>query len=226
MKILIADDEKELVNALSAILKRNNYSVDSAYNGKDALDYILYGNYDAIILDVMMPKLDGYGVLEKIRNKGITTPVLMLTAKGEIDSKVKGLDLGADDYLLKPFEIKELLARLRVLIRRNSSSASNILVYNNLSLDLSTYCLSAHGKSIRLSNKEFQIMELLLAKPGKLVSTETILEKVWNYDADIELNVVWVFISGLRKKIASLDDTVVLKSNRGTGYSLELKENA
>ncbi len=226
MKILIADDEKELVNALSAILKRNNYSVDAAYNGKDALDYILYGNYDAIILDVMMPKLDGYGVLEKIRNKGITTPVLMLTAKGEIDSKVKGLDLGADDYLLKPFEIKELLARLRVLIRRNSSSASNILVYNNLSLDLSTYCLSAHGKSIRLSNKEFQIMELLLAKPGKLVSTETILEKVWNYDADIELNVVWVFISGLRKKIASLDDTVVLKSNRGTGYSLELKENA
>ncbi len=226
MKILIADDEKELVNALSAILKRNNYSVDAAYNGKDALDYILYGNYDAIILDVMMPKLDGYSVLEKIRNKGITTPVLMLTAKGEIDAKVKGLDLGADDYLLKPFEIKELLARLRVLIRRNSSSASNVLVYNNLSLDLSTYCLSANGKSIRLSNKEFQIMELLLAKPGKLVSTETILEKVWNYDADIELNVVWVFISGLRKKIASLDETIVLKSNRGTGYSLEQIENA
>lgn len=226
MKILIADDEKELVNALSAILKRNNYSVDAAYNGKDALDYILFGNYDAIILDVMMPKLDGYKVLEKIRNKGIKTPVLMLTAKGEIDAKVKGLDLGADDYLLKPFEIKELLARLRVLIRRNSSSASNVLVYGNLSLDLSTFCLSAHGKSIRLSNKEFQIMELLLSKPGKLVSTETILEKVWNYDADIELNVVWVFISGLRKKIASLDDTIALKSNRGTGYSLEQKENA
>lgn len=222
MKVLVADDEKELVNALCAILKKNNYTVDSVYNGQDALDYILFGNYDAVILDIMMPELDGYQVLEKVREKGIKTPVLILTAKGEIDFRVKGLDLGADDYLPKPFEIKELLARLRAIIRRNSTNASNKLIFHGLTLDLASYTLSANGKSIKLANKEFQIMELFMSRPEKLISTESIVSKVWDYDTDVELNVVWVFISGLRKKIAGLDKNIVLKSNRGIGYSLEI----
>lgn len=222
MKVLVADDEKELVNALCAILKKNNYTVDSVYNGQDALDYILFGNYDAVILDIMMPELDGYQVLEKVREKGIKTPVLILTAKGEIDFRVKGLDLGADDYLPKPFEIKELLARLRAIIRRNNTNASNKLIFHGLTLDLASYTLSANGKSIKLANKEFQIMELFMSRPEKLISTESIVSKVWDYDTDVELNVVWVFISGLRKKIAGLDKNIVLKSNRGIGYSLEI----
>lgn len=225
MKILIADDEKDLTEVLSAILKRNNYSVDIVYNGQDALDFLKYGNYDAVILDVMMDKLNGFEVLDAMRKNGINTPVLMLSARSELDDRVKGLDLGADDYLPKPFDAKELLARLRVIIRRNSESASNILTFGDLNLDLSSYFLFSGEKNIRLSNKEFQIMELLLLKKGKVISTETIMSKVWDYDDDIELNVVWVFISGLRKKIASITDSVELKSNRGIGYSLELKQN-
>lgn len=223
MKILIADDEIDLTNVLSTILKKDNYTVDIVHDGKEALDYLKFGNYDALILDVMMPIIDGYTVLKKMRENNIKTPVLMLTAKSETDDKVYGLDLGADDYLAKPFDVKELLARLRVLIRRNNSQASNILSFEDIKLDLSSFTLSNNEKSINLTNKEFQIMELLMSKPGKIVSPEIILNKVWAFDAEVDLPIIWVFISNLRKKIQQLSSTVELKSNRGAGYYLAKK---
>lgn len=223
MKVLIADDEKELTNALSAILKHNNYSVDCVYNGEDALYYIENGTYDALILDVMMPKVDGYKVLETLRKAGNTTPIMMLTAKSDIDDKVKGLDLGADDYLPKPFEVKELLARLRVILRRNSSTTTNVLTLGNLSLDISTYEIFVGDSRVKLSNKEFQIIELLMLKPGNVISTERIMDKAWDYDTEAELNVVWVFISGLRKTLAQINANVEIRSNRGVGYTIEIK---
>ena len=223
MKVLIADDEKELTNALSAILKHNNYSVDCVYNGEDALYYIENGTYDALILDVIMPKVYGYKVLETLRKAGNTTPIMMLTAKSDIDDKVKGLDLGADDYLPKPFEVKELLARLRVILRRNSSTTTNVLTLGNLSLDISTYEIFVGDSRVKLSNKEFQIIELLMLKPGNVISTERIMDKAWDYDTEAELNVVWVFISGLRKKLAQINANVEIRSNRGVGYTIEIK---
>lgn len=223
MRILLCEDEPELSNALFAILKGNNYSVDAVYNGLDAVAYIESKIYDAVILDIMMPKLDGISVLKEIRSKGNNVPVIMLTAKSEIDDKVKGLDLGADDYLTKPFETKELLARLRSITRRQSNILDNILSFGDINLNTSTFELVKGENSIKLIGKEYQILEMLMRNPSKLISVENFMDKIWGYDSDADTNVVWVFISNLRKKLASLNSNVQIKVTRNLGYSLEVK---
>jgi two-component system, OmpR family, response regulator ArlR len=224
MRILLAEDEKELSNALVAILKHNNYSVDAVYDGADALDYGLSENYDIIILDIMMPKMNGLDVLVKLRESGIHTPILMLTAKTEIQDRITGLDKGADDYLGKPFAMGELLARVRAMSRRKSEFTPNILEIGNIRLNKETYELSNEISSLRLANKEFQMLEMLMTNPKRLISTEQFMERIWGYDAETEMNVVWVYISYLRKKLNSLDATIKINAVRGVGYSLEESE--
>lgn len=221
MRLLLAEDERELSTALVAILHHSNYSVDAVSNGQDALDYLQTGLYDGAILDIMMPKMDGITVLQTIRAQGNSTPVLLLTAKSEIDDRVAGLDSGADDYLTKPFAAKELLARIRAMTRRQTELTSSILVFENLRLNRATYELSSEKAVFRLSNKEFQIMEMLMTNPGQIIPTERFMEKIWGYDSDTEVNVVWVYLSHLRKKLISLEATVQIKAMRNIGYSLE-----
>lgn len=221
MRLLLAEDEKDLSKALVTILEHNHYSVDAVYDGKEALEYLAGGNYDGVILDIMMPEIDGIRVLKTIRGNGNSVPVLMLTAKTEIDDRVLGLDCGADDYLGKPFHAKELLARIRSVIRRRTESTSAILQMGNISLNCSNFELGSPHGSIRLSNKEFQMMELLLANPGQLISTERFMEKIWGYDSDAEINVVWVYLSYLRKKLVQLEADIKIKATRNLGYSLE-----
>lgn len=223
MRLLLAEDEHELSNALVTVLKHNNYSVDAVYNGQDALDYLESGNYDGAILDIMMPKMDGLTVLKTIRLHGNPVPVLLLTAKSEIDDRVMGLDCGADDYLTKPFSMKELLARIRAMTRRKTDTTDSVLRFGDIELDRSTYQLSRKTDSIRLANKEYQMLEMLMINPGQIISTEQFMDKIWGYDSDAELNVVWVYISYLRKKLSSLDSTIQIKATRGLGYSLEEK---
>lgn len=221
MRLLLAEDEKSLSKAMITILKKNNYSVDAVYNGEDALIYLEAGNYDGVILDIMMPKLDGISVLKKLRAQGNTIPILMLTAKSEVDDKVLGLDSGANDYLTKPFDTKELLARIRAMTRNQTVHLDSQIKFGNITLDSSTYELSSCGGSFRLANKEFQMMELLISNPHCLVSSERFLEKVWGYDSEVETNVVWVYISYLRKKLLALHANVQIKAQRNSGYSLE-----
>ena len=221
MRLLLAEDEQDLSKALCAILKHNNYSVDAVYDGQDALDYGLSENYDGIILDIMMPKKNGIEVLTELRKSGVDTPVLILTAKGEVDDKILGLDSGADDYLTKPFAMGELLARIRALTRRKADFTPNLLSSGNLSLNRETFELSVEDESIRLGNKEFQMMEMLMSNPGRLISTEQFMEKIWGYETEAEINVVWVYISYLRKKLASLKASLEIKAVRGVGYTLE-----
>lgn len=221
MRLLLAEDERELSNALVAILKRNNYSVDAVYDGEEALDYLETNNYDGVILDIMMPKADGITVLQKIRKRGNRVPVLILTAKSDIDDKVLGLDSGADDYLSKPFAAKELLARIRSITRRQAEASSSILQMGNLSLDCANFELRSPNGTLRLQNKEFQMLELLMRNPGQLISTEHFMEKIWGYDSEAEINVVWVGISGLRKKLLKLGADIQIKAARNQGYSLE-----
>lgn len=224
MKLLLAEDEKDLSHALLTILTRSNYSVDAVYDGTEALEYLASGHYDALILDIMMPKTDGLTVLRKLRAQGNPIPVLLLTAKSEIDDKVTGLDAGANDYLTKPFAAKELLARIRAMTRGQSNAMDSALRVGNLQLDLATFELSSPTGSFRLANKEFQMMELMMANPKNLIPTERFLEKIWGYDSDAELNVVWVYISYLRKKLASLQANVQIKASRNAGYSLEERD--
>jgi Response regulators consisting of a CheY-like receiver domain and a winged-helix DNA-binding domain len=221
MRLLLAEDEKILSDALVEILTHSGYSVDAVYDGQDAQDYLENGNYDGAILDIMMPKQDGLTVLKNIRAGGLTLPVLMLTAKSEIDDRVAGLDSGADDYLTKPFASKDLLARIRSMTRRQPELQDAVLQFATLSLDRAGFVLSGPEGSSRLSNKEFQIMEMLMGNPGHVIPTERFMEKVWGYDSEAEVNVVWVYISGLRKKIAQLGAGVQIKAARGVGYSLE-----
>lgn len=220
MRILLADDEVSLTKALVHILEKNNFSAEAVYNGEDALAYLESGCYDAAILDVMMPKMDGIEVLKKLREKGITTPVLMLTAKSEIDDKVEGLDSGANDYLTKPFDTRELLARLRVLTRANQVPDTK-LIFGNITLDRANFTLSSPSGNFRLANKEFQMMELFMSNPQNLLSTERLMEKVWGYESNSEINVIWVYMSYLRKKLLSLNADIQIKSYRNSGYALE-----
>ena len=220
MRLLLAEDEKELSNALTAILKHNNYSVDAVYDGLDALEYLESQNYDGVILDIMMPKMDGITVLKTIRRQGSVVPVIMLTAKSEIDDRVLGLDCGANDYLTKPFAAKELLARIRAMTRQPGAGDS-MLSCGNITLNRATGELSSPTGAFRLANKEFQMMELLLTNPKHLISTEHFMEKIWGYDSDSEINVVWVYISYLRKKLTALGANVQIKAARNLGYSLE-----
>ena len=222
MRILLAEDEKSMSRALCAILTKNNYSVEAVYDGQDALDYLLGGEYDCAILDVMMPKMDGFTVLQKIRGKGITIPVMMLTAKSEVDDKVEGLDLGANDYLTKPFESRELLARLRAITRNTTTAPDNTLRFGNIDLNRSTFELSGPQGSVRLAAKEYQMMEYLMANPGALISTDRFMEKVWGLDSDADINVVWTNLSYLRRKLSSIGANVKIKAARNAGYSLEI----
>lgn len=221
MRILLAEDERELSDALVAILKHNNYSVDAVYNGEDVLAYLQADNYDGAVLDIMMPKMDGITVLKKIRAEGNKVPVLILTAKSDVDDRVLGLDSGADDYLGKPFSAKELLARIRSVTRRNTEAVSSVLSFGNLSLDGTSALLSGPSGSCRLPNKEFQMMELLITNPRQIISTERFMEKIWGYDSEAEIGVVWVYISYLRKRLISLNTNVKIKAARGQGYYLE-----
>lgn len=225
MRLLLAEDEKALSKALTTILKHNHYSVDAVYNGQDALDYLETDIYDGVILDIMMPKVDGITVLKKIRAAGNRVPVLMLTARSEIDDRVLGLDCGADDYLTKPFAAKELLARIRVMTRRQMETVDTVLSFEDISLNRATFELASGEASLRLANKEFQMMELLLERPGQVISTERFMEKIWGYDSDAELNVVWVYISYLRKKLNKLNAGVQIKVVRNAGYLLEVSHD-
>ena len=221
MRLLVADDEIEMANALVAILKHSNYTVDAVYNGTDALDYALTGDYDGILLDVMMPGLDGMEVLKKLREQGISTPVLFLTAKTEVDDRIKGLDLGADDYIPKPFDMGEMLARVRAMLRRKSEFTQANLTCGNLTLDRASCEMITEGhEKIRLSGREFQMLEMLMTSPGRIISVDTFMERIWA-DGDADVNVVWVYISNLRKKLTSLEATCEIKASRGLGYSIK-----
>lgn len=224
MRILLAEDERSLSRAVVVLLEKNNYSADAVYDGAEALEYLAAENYDAVILDIMMPKMDGLTVLRKLRERGSHVPVLMLTAKSEVEDKVAGLDTGANDYLTKPFATAELLARIRVMTRTQNTQTDSRLSFGNVVLDQTTFELSAPGGSIRLANKEYQMIELLMRNPRQVIPTERFLEKIWGYDSDVEINVVWVYISYLRKKLAALHANVQIKATRNTGYSLEEKQ--
>lgn len=221
MRILLAEDEVSLAKAIVKILESNHYAADAVHNGMDALSYLETGAYDLAILDVMMPKMDGITVLKKIRDQGNHIPVILLTAKSEIDDKVLGLDSGANDYITKPFNAKELLARIRVLTR-GKNQIDTRLQFGNITLDRAIFTLSSPTGSYRLANKEYQMMELLMTNPNFLVSSERLMEKIWGYENDAEINVVWVYISYLRKKLTALQANVQIKSSRNAGYSLEV----
>lgn len=226
MRLLLAEDEKELSDALVAILTHAQYAVDAVYNGRDALEYIEVGEYDGAILDVMMPEMDGFTVLKKLREQGNDIPVLILTARSEIDDRVYGLDAGADDYLTKPFAMKELLARVRSITRRVTEAVSSEYKFGNVVLDSATYVLTTPGASEHLPGKEYQLMELFLANPHQVISTERIMERVWGYETETEINVVWVTISGLRKRLAAMGADIEIRAKRGQGYYLEEKKDA
>lgn len=221
MRLLLAEDEAALSKALTAILERNNYSVDSVCDGQAALEYLESDNYDGVILDIMMPKIDGITVLRKLRQKGSLVPVLLLTAKSEVDDKVLGLDAGANDYLTKPFHSRELLARIRAMTRTQTAHPDSQLQMGNVVLNRASFELSTTSGSYRLANKEFQMMEMLMSNPKCLISSERFMEKIWGYDSEAEINVVWVYISYLRKKLAALHATIHIKASRNAGYSLE-----
>lgn len=223
MRLLLAEDELALSRAITAILKKNNYEVDAVYDGEAALDWLAANNYDGAILDIMMPKLDGISVLKRVRAGGSSLPILILTAKSEVDDKVIGLDAGANDYLTKPFAAKELLARIRAMTRAQSAQNSSEMRMGNIRLNRATFELSSPTDSFRLANKEFQMMELLLNNPRHLISTEQFMERIWGQDSDAEINVVWVYISYLRKKLAALGADIQIKATRNAGYSLEEK---
>lgn len=220
MRILVAEDEYSLARAIVRILERSKYSADAVHNGEDALKYLESDNYDAMILDLMLPKLDGITVLRKLREQGSQIPVLILSARTEVEDKVLGLDSGANDYLTKPFDTRELLARIRAITRSQSTNSSRITV-GNITLDRATFELSSPTGSFRLANKEFQMLEILMSNPNHLVSTNRFLERIWGYDSDTGLNVVWVYISYLRKKLTALEANIQIKATRNAGYSLE-----
>ena len=223
MRLLLVEDERELSAALQAVLKRNHYEVDAVYDGGEAYDYLQTGNYDGFILDVMMPVMDGFTLLKKIRNERNNVPVLMLTARAEVDDRVQGLDLGADDYLTKPFAMKELLARIRSITRRVTEAESSSLQLGNVVLDLSVFTLEVEGNKERLPNKEFQMLQMFLANPSQIISTERFMEKIWGFDSDADIQVVWVYISYLRKRLKAMGANVVIRAKRNQGYFVEVE---
>lgn len=221
MRLLFAEDEKSLSRAITAILKKNHYEVDAVYDGEEALAYLECGTYDGAILDIMMPKKDGLTVLKEIRRQGINTPVLMLTANAEIDDRVLGLDSGANDYLTKPFAAPELLARIRAMTRTQMTQNTSSLSFGNLSLNQTSFELSSPSGSYQLTNKEFQLLELLMANPGQVISSDRLFEKIWGYESDADPSVIWVYISYLRKKLTALNASVRIRAIRNAGYRLE-----
>lgn len=220
MKLLLAEDELSLSRAIIKILEKNNYTAEAVYNGEDALKYLESGNFDAAIIDIMMPKIDGIEVIQRIRAFGNSIPILVLTAKAEVEDKVLGLDSGANDYLTKPFDTRELLARIRAITRTGQAVTSKLST-GNITLDRATFELSSPSGSFRLTNKEFQMLEMLMSNPKNLISTERFMEKIWGYDSETEISVVWVYISYLRKKLSALQANIQIKAARNAGYSLE-----
>lgn len=224
MRILIADDEQGIAKALKVILEKNKFAVDAVFNGTDALDYIMSTPYDAIVLDIMMPGLDGLTVLKRAREAGIKTPVMLLTAKSEISDRVAGLECGADDYLPKPFATAEFVARVRALTRRSESYTHSVITVGTTQLDSGRYELRCGDKSAALSNKEYQLMELFMRSPRRVFSTEHIMELIWGFDAEAETDVIWTYISFLRKKLRQIDSDAEIKTIRGAGYALDTRE--
>nr|WP_302170093.1 response regulator transcription factor [uncultured Romboutsia sp.] len=222
MKLLLVEDEKQLSEALQQILIKNKYTVDAVYNGDEGLDYALTGVYDVIILDIMLPKLNGIEILKMIRKRKISTPVILLTAKGSVEDRILGLDSGADDYLPKPFSPDELLARLRALTRRNGDFINeNILEFSDIKLNLSTYDMEVNDNSITLTQKEFEILKYFMQRPKLVVSKDDLITKLWGVDSDIEHNNIEVYISFLRKKLAYVESNVKITTIRRVGYRLE-----
>lgn len=221
MKLLIAEDEQDLAEALTAFFEKNQFTVDAVPDGQEAYTYASSGGYDAVILDVMMPKLNGVEVLRRLRAEGFFAPVMMLTAKAEKDDRVEGFDAGADDYLPKPFAPDELLSRVRALLRRAGAYTPTVLRFVGLTLDCSAGLLSCGTESVRLSGREFQVMELLMRSPRQLFSADKIMERVWGWDSDAEISVVWVHISNLRKKMKAIGSSASVRAVRGMGYLLE-----
>lgn len=216
-----AEDEKSLSKAIAAILEKNHFSVDTVYNGDDALSRLESGNYDGAILDIMMPGTDGITVLKKVRESGNKIPILLLTAKSDVEDKVLGLDSGANDYLTKPFAARELLARIQAMLRSQSAHTDSRLRVGNVVLDTAAFELTSPSGSFRLANKEFQMIELLMRNPGQLISPEHFMERIWGYDSDTEISVIWVYISYLRKKLTALRADVQIRAVRNAGYVLE-----
>ena len=221
MRLLIAEDELDLAEVLTVFFEKNHFAVDTVNNGFDAYEYAVSGAYDAVILDVMMPKMNGIEVLQKLRAEGVNTPIMMLTAKGEKDDRIAGFNAGADDYLPKPFDPDELISRVRAMLRRSEAYRPTVLTFGDLTLDPASGVLTCGRESVRLGGREFQIMELFMRNPGQVFSAERIMEKVWGWDNEAEINVVWVNISNLRKKMKALGSTAALAVNRGLGYILE-----
>ena len=224
MRILLAEDEPDLREITIKRLRAAGFGADGCPDGEEALYYLEHTEYDVAILDIMMPKIDGITVLQEIRKKGNLIPVLLLTAKSEVDDKVVGLDAGANDYLTKPFNSRELLARIRAMTRTQTVQGNSQLKVGNITLDRATYELSSPSGSYRLANKEFQMMEMLMSNPKNIISAERFMEKIWGYDSEAEINVVWVYISYLRKKLAALHADIQIKALRNAGYTLEEKE--
>lgn len=222
MRLLIAEDELEISKVLKMVLEQQKYAVDVVDNGADALDYILDGDYDGVILDLMMPRMDGIEVLRRLRAEENTTPVLVLTARSEVSDRVEGLDAGADDFLPKPFAITELLARVRAMLRRRANYVPNVLKLGNLSLDCGRYQLYTGGeRRVQLSGKEFQLMEYLMRNPKRIFSTQELMERIWGWNSEAEINVVWTNIAYLRRKLRELNATAEIRSVRGAGYCME-----
>ena len=225
MRLLIAEDDRDISKALVMILEKNNYSVDSVFNGKEAYEYAVSDNYDGIILDIMMPELDGIEVLTKLRSERISTPILLLTAKAEVDDRVAGLDAGADDYLAKPFAISELLARLRAMLRRKGEFQPDILEFKSVTLNKATYELGYNDKYVRLASREFQMLEMLMKMSGQVIPTEQFMDKIWGCDSEVEVSIVWVYISNLRKKFATIQAPIEIHAIRGVGYCMGAKDD-
>ena len=221
MKILFADDDRELCRAARALLEHEGYEVETACNGADALELALTGDFDGMILDWMMPEMSGIEVLRELRREGAATPCLMLTARSEVEDRVAGLDSGADDYLSKPFNTAELLARLRAIIRRHEVYAPDLLVFGDLTLDRGCMELRCGQASRKLGNKAFRLMEMLMENPRRIFTIDQVINRVWGWDNDTELNLLWVTVSQLRKKMAELGSSAEIRAVRGVGYSLE-----
>jgi len=221
MKILLAEDEVDLNNVVTRYLKKNGYSVDSVLDGEEALDYLEYGEYDLVILDIMMPKVDGFEVIKKLRNKGNHTSVLMLTARDSADDKVKGLDLGADDYIVKPFDFNELMARIRAVVRRKYGNSSNRLVIGDLILDTSEKSVTRAGKQIELTGKEYEVLEYLMQSKNRILSRDQIKEHVWDFDYEGDSNIIDVLIKNIRKKIDIETGKQIIYTKRGLGYVIK-----
>lgn len=224
MKIMLADDERELLNALTTALQKENHEVVPVLNGGEAYARGLYGDFDLIILDIMMPLMSGLEVLSKLRKEGISTPIMILTAKTEVGDRVAGLDAGADDYLPKPFATSEFLARVRALLRRKGYYAAPTLTFCGVTLEESTFELSYGGQRIRLSSREFQIMKLFMETPRRIVPTTHFIERIWGWDSDIDVSIVWVNVSNIRKKLADISAPVSIRATRGVGYTLEASQ--